>query len=482
MFAALLAWGVSSPMGSSPDDDYHLASIWCGLGQRDGLCETSTHKGQMVVPKALIESPHCYATRNTEAGDCDLPDASVMVSTTRGNFQGIYPPGFYAVMGVFASPNLTVSLLVMRAINAFLYVALLTLAVLLIPRQDRGSPVWAAVVTTVPLAAFIIPSVNPSSWAITSASVVWVAFTAYFRVADRRRAVGLGLLGAAAFLMGAFARADAAFYGIAAIAIAFLLSLPTRGAGLRWRRLILPLVLAVIGSVTYFSSGQTGVATGEIVGQSRLSVFAQLYVNIVRLPELWAGSLGTNGLGWLDTPMSALVWFPAVGAFCAVVFSGLRNVNGGRLVSLAILGALLVALPLYILGRSHLGIGDLIQPRYLLPLLIILAGVALYQHKGLSAGLSREQMLIVAVGLAIANSWALHTNLRRYVTGLDDQALNLNAHSEWWWNWAVGPMEVWILGSVAFTAFLSILYLASRRDDHRDRAEPTPPVGNAVLG
>ena len=24
-----LAWAISSPIGSSPDEDYHLASIWC---------------------------------------------------------------------------------------------------------------------------------------------------------------------------------------------------------------------------------------------------------------------------------------------------------------------------------------------------------------------------------------------------------------------------------------------------------------------
>ena len=29
VFALGVAWAVSSPVGASPDDDYHLGSIWC---------------------------------------------------------------------------------------------------------------------------------------------------------------------------------------------------------------------------------------------------------------------------------------------------------------------------------------------------------------------------------------------------------------------------------------------------------------------
>ena len=33
------SWAVTSPVGSSPDDDYHLSSIWCAGGERSGVCE-----------------------------------------------------------------------------------------------------------------------------------------------------------------------------------------------------------------------------------------------------------------------------------------------------------------------------------------------------------------------------------------------------------------------------------------------------------
>ena len=36
LFVALGSWVLASPVGSSPDDDYHMASIWCGQGVREG--------------------------------------------------------------------------------------------------------------------------------------------------------------------------------------------------------------------------------------------------------------------------------------------------------------------------------------------------------------------------------------------------------------------------------------------------------------
>ena len=34
MFVTGATWALSSPAGSSPDDDFHLPSIWCGWGSR----------------------------------------------------------------------------------------------------------------------------------------------------------------------------------------------------------------------------------------------------------------------------------------------------------------------------------------------------------------------------------------------------------------------------------------------------------------
>jgi hypothetical protein len=65
----------------------------------------------------------------------------------------------------------------------------------------------------------------------------------------------------------------------------------------------------------------------------------------------------------------------------------------------------------------------------------------------------------VFVGVAVANSRALHSTLRRYITGVDEQSFNLNARIEWWWSIPVQPMTVWFVGSTAFGLLLFGLYL-----------------------
>ena len=60
LFASLVGWAYASPVGSSPDDPMHLPSIWCGIGEREGLCEVAADDpGILLVPGALVTAP-CF--------------------------------------------------------------------------------------------------------------------------------------------------------------------------------------------------------------------------------------------------------------------------------------------------------------------------------------------------------------------------------------------------------------------------------------
>ena len=52
----LSGWALSSPIGSSPDDDFHLPSIWCGQGFRDGLCEEDVNPDLVQVPTTTFSN------------------------------------------------------------------------------------------------------------------------------------------------------------------------------------------------------------------------------------------------------------------------------------------------------------------------------------------------------------------------------------------------------------------------------------------
>lgn len=455
MLVALLAWGISSPVGSSPDDDYHMASIWCSAGEADGICESTADPDRRLLPGELLKAAKCYAFIEDQSASCPLPEGK-MLPTDRGNWSyASYPPLFYSVMSPLVTQDVSVSVVLMRSANALLYVGILTALFLLLPRAMRPVLVWGAVISAVPLGLFLIPSVNPSSWAVLSATGLWVAAWGYFRQTGVRKWLLAGL-SAILLIMGAGSRSDAAVYGVIALLAAAVLAFR------RQRQyaldLILPAALGIIAIVFFFSAGQSAIVTGDTaVDDGALSTGTLILINGKMLPQLWAGVFGLSGLGWLDTLMPGIVWITALTVFAAVCFWGFRRGGWRKWLAVGGVAASLVVIPMYILVHDGVTVGAGVQPRYIYPLIIMLGGVALVGFARPGLALGRVQLVVVAAGLAAANSVALHTNLRRYITGMDSQSFNLNANIEWWWNMPVSPMIVWAGGSLAFAVALAVL-------------------------
>ena len=102
-----------------------------------------------------------------------------------------------------------------------------------------------------------------------------------------------------------------------------------------------------------------------------------------------------------------------------------------------------------------------LQPRYFLPLLVLAAMIALAQDNDEGPQLHLAQAVLIVVALGVAQAGALHTELRRYLTGLDNLTFNLNDNFEWWWSWAPPPMVVLAVGSVAFLGAAMVAAMAT---------------------
>ena len=117
--------------------------------------------------------------------------------------------------------------------------------------------------------------------------------------------------------------------------------------------------------------------------------------------------------------------------------------------SVALVGASLIFVPMWILQRSLLLVGEEVQPRYVLPLWVVFIGLLVFQNVGKQ---TRSQLISVAILLSIANSVALRQNLLRNTIGIDAYSVvNLDKANEWWWQASLipSPMTVWIVGSLA---------------------------------
>lgn len=318
---------------------------------------------------------------------------------------------------------------------------------------------WGGLAAIVPLGMFLISSVNPSSWAILSAFALWHALVGYFEATDRRRRIAFGAIATLTTVMGSGARSDSAVYsGIAVVVACVLTAQRTRS----WAKLaILPAAFVVVAAVFFLAAGQSSIVDpGATGGTTSLgSALALTAADLALLPQLWTGALGSVGLGWLDTTMPGIVWVSVVSVFVGFVFWGIQYLDRRKSIALSLVFGALVVIPMYVLVKDGLMVGAGVQPRYVYPLLIMFVSIALFRKNGDGPGLKRVHYYIAAISVGVANAVALHVNLRRYVTGLDVNGVNLDAGKEWWWNVPFGAMTVWAVGVVSF-GFVILLAVA----------------------
>lgn len=463
LFITLVSWAFASPVGSSPDDNFHLPSIWCGLGDRDGVCEDSGDAETRLVPESVATAA-CYAFHAAESAACWNPSETDMTEAAWMNAVGLYPPLFYTTMGLFVGEDVQTSVLTMRVVNSLLIVGLLTGVFFALPGRVRPALLVSTLAAAVPLGLFVIASTNPSSWAFASAATVWVCLYGATRVTGRRQLLlcGLAIVGT---VMGAGARADAAIYAVFGVILAAVL-----GAR-RGRSMIVPGIAAglviLISLAFYLTAGQSGTVVSGLPNENPPLTGGQLFANLLGVPSLWWGAFGGNGLGWLDTVPPMMVPVLAFGVFAAAIFIGIHHLTVRRGIAVAMAFGALWLVPFVLLYQSRAVVGTEVQSRYLLPLIIVLLGVASLMRRA-----DREwggpRLLVAGLSLTAAMSLALHFNIRRYTVGAESAAIDPGAGAEWWWTGVPSPMAVWIIGSLSFAGVFVVLWLLTHRETQLD--------------
>lgn len=456
--AALLtlgAWAMASAPGSSPDDDFHLPSIWCAHGTDSDHCSVVPEHAESRLVPAEVAGAACFAFDNTKSAGCqDTFDGQTKpsVATTRGNWTHLYPPGFYEVMRFYVGDSVSTSVLAMRIVNGILTIGMLSALAILVPIRLRAVALVPLLVTSVPLGLSLFVSTNPSSWTILSAAVLWVSLYAAFEVRGRKHVL-LQVYAVLAMLLGSSSRGDGCLFSLMAVALVIGLrfrELPTRrGMWITLSVCVVVPVLFLLGSHQVIGAVTSGLAPSA----KPVSWFALAVSNFQSLPIVWFGSLGyglMGGTGWLDTTSPPLVGFLTVFVWGGVVFSSCVGGSVRKALALVLLGSIMVAYPLYLLGQSNSVVGTNFQPRYLLPVLVVLTGVSMLESPLWRSRLSLTQCVLVVGALSLAQCIALYTQIRRYVTGFDVSGLNLDAGREWWWGGPISAVGVWLVGSLAF--------------------------------
>ena len=435
-FIMCAGWAVTSPVGSAPDDDYHLSSIWCGQGDRANACETDpAYPNTRKVPRNVVDAADCYRWLADVTAKCQYAtiNDTTMIWTERINdIQGLYPPGFYKVMSVFVGPNLERSVVAMRLFNAMIAALLLAAIMRLAPKGISSAAAVAIPATFIPLGIFITASTNPSAWTIMGIAGYWTFALAWLQwrrhddpenaavkgKSRDRRAILLAFGTIVCAFLAMSSRVDANTYVVLTTIVVLTINgwKKARQTPRRFWTLVAISVIAIILYFTVSSATLLGAGDGGVIGDADSGV-GLLLTNITQLPQLFQGIVG-GALGWFDTAMPASVAFIGVLVVGALLYRGLAQADKRQIVAMAIAASALVFVPLAYLQQQRLNVGELVQPRYLLPLLTILvatAGLSFKPTQKLS--LPKAPAISLGVLLSISAMVAYWANIQRYIAG-----------------------------------------------------------------
>lgn len=504
---AWAAWAASSPAGSSPDDDFHLASIWCAGGaaahaKPGEVCSTAHGKQtagsiSRVIPREVARAA-CYRWERLRSADCvrHIPPGTVVQVAN----DGLYPAGYYDVMHRVVRGSATTSVMWVRGLNIALALIVFGLAFAVSETWSRAAlALTLGVAFCTPIGLFFIPSSNPTAWSTIGIGSLWLFVLAFMTASTpwRRWTAATGAV--VAWGMAVSARADAPVYAALTIVVAAVIG--SNAAQRITPKLLMPATLVVLSAITFLAGSGGSVASngvapsaadghsapGFVMHEIAYNTAHPLHLLLGNIASLWKYERDifyTGPLGWVDTPMSEWGAVVPLAAFALIVVALVAFRGWDR----AAYGALLVAalaVPLMVLQRSHLSVeSGYVQARYLYPLMLAVLGLGAYAvlQRGLLRVPNRWVLPTVWAVMTALASLALHIQIRRYVSGLGTSNIDLGVHRGWWWIGSpVSPMGVWVIGSVAMGAAMAfLLRIATPPQIHATPAGMTEDVADAA--
>ncbi|MDK8834352.1 DUF2142 domain-containing protein [Actinomyces urogenitalis] len=474
-FAALLAmlltglgWAVASPVASSPDDDYHLGSIWCPRPVAEHCQTTEGQDGTWIsVPEGV--SPRamtCYSFETAKSAACASGMKDDRYTYSFRYDDGGYPVGYYQFHHLLIGKDIESSVVRMRAVNVLISVILIG-AISAMSRPSVRRAIGLAVAACwFPMGVYFIASNNPTSWAIAGLfSFTTAAFSAAQSHGWRRWAlISAAAIGAILCLSSRF---DVSFYMlVVALALTFAIRWNFRS---RWPEFAFMWMAGLWGVYSMLgTTNQTALPTngGGSGGGAGFSLPNFLWA-LASAPRYLAGFYGSSwSPGWVDVPTGEHAPYAlSLIAAGAVLMVALRRGSLRKWFAALVIFGALVCLPAVFHGAGVFPVLFGYQARYILPLFGVLFFLLLALDLDDTALLSRPQHVAIVLLIGVAHSLTLYITILRFTRGvLGGQPRTLLNGIEWWWDMPVSPFAVWVGTSLTAFVFLAIALSVARQN------------------
>ena len=463
-----LSWAISSPPGSASDEIYHLGSTWCAWGENE-ICqfngEAMDNGRRDITLSSDFSKAGCFRSdldKVNKSAACYLQDVSQEERFSWEMNSGNYPGLTYTVLRIFATSNIEASVIAMRFFNYSIFSLLLILAYTSLSSKIHFASILSFSVTLIPVSIFFLTSINPSSWTIIGIGFYWAFLWDFLEVEKiiERKKIVVGLILSSILSIGS--RSDASIY-ILVINFLFVVSLFFERNTVKElaKKNILIMAISLWSLFQFIYNKQF---EAESTGGEKVSGIELFFQNFAELPKYYLGIFGGRGpdvwpfgLGWFDTQIPITVPILGVASLLVVLLFVFNKMGLRQKIFVYVLPLFMILIPLSILQLRQSNATYFLQPRYLIPLLIVFIGALTVEIKSIN---KQKITSFVLISLTLGNSISLFTNLKRYTVGLDSE-VNFFSKIDWWWNFPITPGFTWVVGTVAFPI---ILYLALSRD------------------
>jgi hypothetical protein len=501
-------WALSSAVGSSPDEDSVLTTIWCGEHRKNiqrsassngdlkhdqtasentkvtpatDFCTYDSDDYKYLLIPLLVASPQqCFIdSGQDESAACQSPQKE---SKSRKFFESAVDSRYIESLRIFVGTDVELSVVKMRLFNSLLAAVSIGFVSSLVWKKNSDLLLaWLAGIT--PVTSYFIASVNTSSWTLIGTTCFTLAFIVALKNRKRSKYWIPTVIISQFFLWFTNSSRKEGKYAIILLGAAILYSeFAPKNFKLTKKAVImvsaiLPLIYLIFGyfskpfdtGVNVFSDRRVEVSEGITTTANNL-----LVNNIITLPRFITGFFGSWGLGWFELELTQTVWLFTLQAFLLIVGFALRKSSNIHRMIFGALFAMMCAAILYANQQKFGKIGEYIQPRYFLPFFL---GIVIIAAANKTERYPNSLVITVAILATISNSIALRDTIRRYTTGQDVFiSKSLNNPIEWWWQFGPQPETVWLTGTLAFAALWALLIYDRNKNETDTPNSPAPEL------
>lgn len=481
---AVLAWAVASPVGSSPDEDFHQTMLYCTAGKTDQCFTNGERYG------------HCFSMRPTVSGDCNNYKKLTTPKATQVDEERTMPL-YYKFMKKFVGETLGETTLSVRIANGFIAIFIAVLSVTLTSPKYRNIFIYTLIICSVPVGMFFISSINPTSWSIILvAASIGPMFSLCLNLLNKNHkthaAINEHYVNILRFIflwivitLGVGSRFETmmwfpivAIFGILSNISLDKFHKPKSREFFIWTFLLL--LTAFMLRFAFVSKVHEDIGTGLTLLADNFLTWRTVekslntLLGVLALTGIPGAELGTH-----DVPMPSIVSFLTSVVIGGTIIFGLSRSSRRHVVVFFTLILMVWGITAVLWSMVS---WDVHQPRYFIPVLYLIVFLSLTGVGEPSFSKEKRVWAQIMICTFVAYSLALLSTELRFLHGLTYQmtryplgkeAIDINParlfeslHPEWWLADLsfLNPFSVWMLGSLCFLT--AIVLFVSQMSHH----------------